>query len=79
MPIMRYYWPMKSNLDPSTTPDEKYAIFENKARIILQCSREDLERAEMEYQAERAQHPKRGPRAKRKPSPLGHASFGKRT
>jgi hypothetical protein len=70
---------MKSNLDSSTTPDEKYSIFENKARVILQCSRKDIERAEKEYQAERATQPKRGPRAKRKPSPLGHASFGKRT
>jgi|GEM_PF-6578024 len=68
---------MKSNLDPSTTPDEKYAIFENKLRIVAQCSQADLKKAEQEYQQERAQKPKRGPRSKRKSSPLGHASFGK--
>jgi len=61
---------MKSKLDPGTTPAQKYRNFQDGLQQVLTVSKSELERREKEYQAERATHPKRGPK------PSGHASGG---
>jgi hypothetical protein len=53
---------MKSKLDPSTTPQQKMNTFRGALRQVLTVSKLDLAERERQYQAERATHPKRGPK-----------------
>jgi hypothetical protein len=48
------------------------AAFEDALRRVLTVSKTELQEREKQYQAERATHPKRGP--KPKPSASAHAS-----
>lgn len=59
---------MKSKLDPDTTPAQKYEQFESGLQHVLTVSKTELAEREKQYQDERADKPKRGP----KPS-SGHA------
>jgi len=61
---------MKSQPDPDTTPAQKYRQFQDGLRHVLTVSKDDLQKREQEYQAERASKPKRGP----KPVSSDHAS-----
>jgi hypothetical protein len=63
---------MKSTPDPDTTPKQKMQAFETGLRQVLTVSKTELAQREKQYQAERAMHPKRGP--KPKPSASGHVS-----
>ncbi|HEU0049661.1 MAG TPA: hypothetical protein VFQ43_18885 [Nitrososphaera sp.] len=58
---------MKSKLDPDTTPAQKYKAFQEGLRRVLTVSKDDLQERERQYQKERANKPKRGP--KRRSSP----------
>ena len=60
-----------SKLDPNTTSAQKYRQFENDLRHVLTVSKSELQEREKQYQAERASHPKRGPKSS------GHASGDK--
>ena len=53
---------MKSKLDPATTPQQKMDAFNGALRRALTVSKTELAEREKEYQAERATHPKRGPK-----------------
>ena len=55
---------MKSIPDPDTTPAEKMQAFNAGLRQILTVSKSELSEREKQYQAERATHPKRGPKPK---------------
>ncbi len=59
---------MKSKLDPDTTPAQKYRAFQEGLRQVLTVSKDDLQKREKQYQAERANQPKRGPRPKIRPA-----------
>jgi hypothetical protein len=63
---------MKSKLDTDTTPAQKMAAFRGALRRVVTVSKDDLAEREKLYQAERATHPKRGPRPRSLAS--GHAS-----
>ena len=65
-------YPMKSKLDPATTPAQKYSQFQEGLRHVLTISKDELKRREKQYQDERANKPKRGP--KRHSSASDHAS-----
>jgi hypothetical protein len=45
-------------------PEPDTPNFEDALRQVLQVSKAELNRREAEYQQERAQHPKRGPKPK---------------
>jgi hypothetical protein len=64
---MRYDERMKSKLDPTTTPAQKYRQFQDGLRQVLSVSKTELAEREKQYQDERASKPKRGPRAKPRP------------
>ena len=68
----RYHERMKSTPDSETTPSEKMRAFKDGLRQVLSVSKTELSEREKQYQAERATHPKRGP--KPKPSASGHVS-----
>ena len=68
---MRYDWSMKSKPNVS----DEHTRFENALRQVLTVSKEELQRREKQYQAERAGKPRRGPKPKRR-SVSGHASSG---
>jgi hypothetical protein len=55
---------MKSTPDPDTTPRQKMQSFNAGLRQILTVSKRELTEREKQYQAERATHPKRGPKPK---------------
>ena len=55
---------MKSTPDSDTTPRQKMQTFEDGLRQVLAVSKDELAQREKEYQAERATHPKRGPKPK---------------
>ena len=55
---------MKSKLDSDTTPQQKIDAFHSALRQVTHVSKSDLAEREREYQAERATHPKRGPKPK---------------
>lgn len=61
---MDYDERMKSIPDPGTTPRQKMRTFEGGLRQVLTVSKDELAQREKEYQAERATHPKRGPKSK---------------
>jgi len=63
---------MKSIPDPDTTPAEKMRAFNAGLRQILSVSKHELQEREKQYQDERADKPKRGP--KPRSSSSGHAS-----
>jgi hypothetical protein len=65
----RYDGKMKSKLDSDTTPAQKYKQFQSGLQHVLTVSKTELAEREKQYQDERANKPKRGP----KPS-SGHAS-----
>jgi hypothetical protein len=65
---------MKSKLDPTTTPAQKYKTFQDGLRQVLAVSKDQLAKLEKQYQAERADKPKRGP--KRHSSASGRVSNG---
>jgi hypothetical protein len=65
---------MKSKLDTDTTPDQKMAAFNDALRRVAGVSKDDLAKRESEYQAERATHPKRGPKPKSSGSGRGVCS-----
>ncbi len=69
---MRYYERMKSIPDPDTTPVQKFRNFQSNLRHALKVSKTELQEREKQYQDDRADKPKRGP----KPSSSGHASNG---
>ena len=62
--LVRYDGTMKSTPDPDTTPRQKMQAFESGLREVLTVSKADLAEREKQYQAERAAHPKRGPKPK---------------
>jgi hypothetical protein len=66
---------MKSTPDPDTTPSEKMRAFKDGLRQVLTVSKSELVELEKQYQAERATHPKRGP--KPRSSASAHASGDK--
>lgn len=53
---------MKSKLDSDTTPVQKYKQFQTGLRQVLTVSKEELVKREKQYQDERANKPKRGPK-----------------
>ena len=55
-------YPMKSKLDPATTPAQKYSQFQEGLRHVLTISKDELVRREKQYQDERKDKPKRGPK-----------------
>jgi hypothetical protein len=55
---------MKSKLDPTTTPAQKYKTFQEGLRQVLTVSKDELARREKQYQDERAGEPRRGPKPK---------------
>ena len=55
---------MKSIPNPLTTGDEKLANFTRGLRKVMRVDKDELQRREAEYQAERATKPKRGPKPK---------------
>ncbi len=55
---------MKSKLDSDMTPQQKMDAFRGALRQVLTVSKPELVEREKEYQAERATHPKRGPKPK---------------
>jgi hypothetical protein len=59
---MRYDERMKSKLDTDTTPAQKYRQFQDGLRQVLTVSKEELLRREKQYQDERKDKPKRGPK-----------------
>lgn len=59
MKNLRYDGRMK----PTPKPDE-YIAFQSVLRRVSRFTRADMEAAEAAYRAERAQHPKRGPKPK---------------
>jgi len=59
---MRYDERMKSKLDSDTTPAQKYRQFQSGLQQVLTVSKEELARREKQYQDERANKPKRGPK-----------------
>jgi len=61
---VRYDKRMKCTPDPDTTPRQKMQAFESGLREVLTVSKADLAEREKQYQAERATHPKRGPKPK---------------
>jgi len=63
---------MKSRLDPTTTPDEKFAAFRDGLRQVLSVSKTELAEREKQWQEERATKGKPGP--KPKPSVSVHVS-----
>jgi hypothetical protein len=65
---------MKSKLDTHTTPAQKYKQFQSGLQQVLTVSKEELLRREKQYQDERKDKPKRGP--KRHSSASGHVSDG---
>jgi hypothetical protein len=69
---MRYDSRMKSIPDPDTTPSEKMRAFKDGLRQILTVPKSELSEREKQYQAERADKPKRGP--KPRSSASGHVS-----
>lgn len=56
---------MKSKLDSTTTPEQKYGSFEAGLRRILTVSKDDLAAREKEYQETRPKELRRGPKPKR--------------
>jgi len=58
------YRSMKSTPDLDTTPRRKMEVFREGLRQVLSVSKSDLADREKEYLAERATHPKRGPKPK---------------
>jgi hypothetical protein len=65
---------MKSKLDPTTTPAQKYQTFQDGLRQVLTVSKSELAVREKQYQDERAGQKKRGP--KPRSSASGHVSNG---
>jgi hypothetical protein len=61
---VRYDEHMKSKPDSDTTPAQKYRNFQEGLRHVLTVSKTQLAEREKQYQAERADKPKRGPRPK---------------
>ena len=53
---------MKSKLDPTTTPAQKYKTFRDGLRQVLTVSKDDLAVREKQYQDERSTQKKRGPK-----------------
>jgi hypothetical protein len=53
---------MKSKLDTDTTPAKKYKQFQSGLRQVLTVSKEELQCREKQYQDERKDKPKRGPK-----------------
>jgi len=53
---------MKSKLDSNTTPAQKYKQFQDGLRQVLTVSKTELIEREKQYQDERADKPKRGPK-----------------
>lgn len=66
---------MKSIPDPDTTPRQKMQQFQSALGRVLKVSKDELADREKQYQDERANKPKRGP--KPKTSASGHASGDK--
>ncbi len=59
---MGYDGRMKSKLDSDTTPAQKYKQFQSGLRTVLTVSKDELVKREKQYQDERADKPKRGPK-----------------
>jgi len=55
---------MKSKLDSDTTPAQKYKQFQEGLRQVLTVSKAELVEREKQYQDERKDKPKRGPKPK---------------
>ena len=53
---------MKSKLDPTTTPAQKYRQFQDGLRQVLTVSKAELQEREKQYQDSRKDKPKRGPK-----------------
>jgi hypothetical protein len=62
---------MKSNLDPTTTPEQKMELFQSALRRVLTVSKDDLNQRLADAEKIRRQRKQKpGP----KPSPSGRAS-----
>jgi hypothetical protein len=60
---MLYYERMKSKLDPQTTPEQKFARFQNALRRVLTVSKDDLkERIAEDEKMRRLRKAKPGPK-----------------
>jgi hypothetical protein len=65
---------MKARLDPTTTPEQKFARFQSALRQVLSVSKDDLkQRLSDAEKIRRAKKKKPGPKP-RHSSPSGHAS-----
>jgi hypothetical protein len=58
---------VKSKLNPATTPEQNFSNFEIALRKILVVSKDEYGEREKQYQAERANKPKRGPKPRHSP------------
>ena len=63
----RYDGRMKSKLDPTTTPEQKFARFQGELRQALTVSKDELDQRVIEDEKMRRQ-------IKRKPGPKPHSS-----
>jgi hypothetical protein len=71
---LQYDGRMKSKLDPTTTPEQKFARFQGALRTVLQVSKQDSDRLVAEAERIRRTHKRKpGP----KPSASGHAADSK--
>jgi len=64
---------MKSNLDPQTTPEQKFAGFQSALRKVLRVSKDDLNQMLATEKIANQGKPKRGPKP-RHSSASGRAS-----
>lgn len=56
--------PVKSKLDPTTTPDQKFARFQGALRGVLRVSKDDLNQMLADEKICNQGKPKRGPKPK---------------
>jgi hypothetical protein len=70
---LRYDERMKSQLDPTTTPEQKFARFQSALRRVVRVSKEDLNQMLANEKIANQGKPKRGPKP-RHSSASGRAS-----
>jgi len=59
---VRYDGRMKSKLDPTTTPEQKFARFNGALRRVLRVSKDDLNQMLADERMANQGKPKRGPK-----------------
>jgi len=70
---VRYDGCMKSELDPNTTPEQKFASFQGALRKVLRVSKDSMNKMLADEKIANQGKPKRGPKP-RHSSASGHAS-----